>query len=41
MVSLKRARALALSLPEATEQDHHAMSSFPGTGQDLCHRAGR
>ncbi len=33
MVSLKRARALALSLPEATEQDHHAMSSFRVRGR--------
>jgi hypothetical protein len=28
MVSIDRARALALSLPEAVEQDHHGRPSF-------------
>ena len=28
MVSVQRVRALALALPEATEQDHHGRPSF-------------
>jgi hypothetical protein len=33
MTSLERARALALSLPEATEEPHHDMSSFRVRGK--------
>ena len=33
MVSVEQARALALSLPEATEQDHHGRPSFRVAGK--------
>ena len=33
MTSLERARAFALSLPEATEEPHHGMSSFRVRGK--------
>jgi hypothetical protein len=33
MTSLERARAFALSLPEATEEPHHDMSSFRVRGK--------
>ncbi|MBO0841392.1 MAG: MmcQ/YjbR family DNA-binding protein [Sciscionella sp.] len=33
MVTESRARALALSLPEAVEQDHHGFPSFRVTGK--------
>ncbi len=33
MVALEQARALALALPQAVEQDHHGRPSFRVTGQ--------
>ena len=33
MVSVEQARALALSLPGATEQDHHGLPSFRVAGK--------
>ena len=33
MVTFARARRLALSLPEVTEQDHHGMASFRVQGK--------
>ena len=33
MTTLRRARQLALALPEATEQDHHGMASFRVRGK--------
>ncbi len=33
MTTLRRARELALALPEATEQDHHGLASFRVRGK--------
>jgi hypothetical protein len=33
VTTLRRARQLALALPEATEQDHHGMASFRVRGK--------